>query len=186
MKRTALVLALALVLPGCVAFVAGAATGGMVVYEKRNVQTISDDTQIRHQVALKIKADLDFKDSHIAVASFNRVVLLVGEVPQASLREQAEKLARQVPKIKAIYNEIKVKHPISALSEANDSWITTKIKTQMLATNDLKSGLIKVVTEDANVYLMGKVTHHQADIAVDIARQVSGVQRVVKVFEYEK
>ena len=66
----------------------------------------------------------------------------------------------------------------------SDAWITTKIKSQMLATEDLKSGSIKVVTENGTVYLMGIVKHEQADIAVDIARQVSGVQKVVKIFQY--
>ena len=89
-----------------------------------------------------------------------------------------------MPDVTKVYNEIAVKGPTSSLSRASDSWITTKIKTQMLATKGLQSGSIKVVTENGAVYLMGMVSREQADTSVNIARQVTGVQKVVKIFQY--
>jgi osmotically-inducible protein OsmY len=93
-------------------------------------------------------------------------------------------LAHSVADVKRIYNEITIQGPTSSLTRTSDAWITTKIKSQMLATDDLQSGTIKVLTENGAVYLMGVVTHDQADMSVDIARQVSGVQKVVKIFQY--
>ena len=78
-----------------------------------------------------------------------------------------------------------IQGPTSSLTRTSDSWITAKVKSQMLANQDLKSGSIKVVTENGDVFLMGIVSRDQADIAVDIARQVSGVQKVVKIFQYK-
>src|SRR5207248_1056084 len=100
----------------------------------------------------------------------------------ASIRQEAEDIVRSVPEIKRIYNQITIKGPASSLTQASDSWITAKIKTEMLATKGLQSGTIKVVTENGTVYLMGTVNRDQADVAVDIARQVQGVQRVKEIF----
>jgi osmotically-inducible protein OsmY len=123
-------------------------------------------------------------NNHIEVTTFNQIVLLTGEVSTAEQRQQAEDIARNNPDVKKIYNELAVTGATSTLTRTSDSWITTKIKSTMLATEDLKSGTIKVVTENGTVYLMGMVSHDQADMAVDIARKVSGVQKVVKIFNY--
>lgn len=156
-----------------------------IVYDHRKVEQTIEDQNIANAVFDKIKAEPELaNNSHINVTSFNKVILLTGEAPNQNFRDMAESLARDVPKVKRVYNEIKIKGSTSSLSRASDSWITTKIKTQMLATEGLKSGSIKVVTEDGSVYLMGTVTQKQAGMAVDIARQISGVQRVVKVFQY--
>ena len=174
-------------LQGCV-FVAGAAAGAAgvaVVYDHRKLSSIMDDEKIANAIANQIKADQTLSDqTHIDVTCFNRVVLLTGEAPTADLRAQAETIAHNTPNVGRIYNEITIQGPTSSLTRTSDSWITTKIKSQMLATKDLKSGTIKVVTENGSVYLMGMVTRDQADMSVDIARQVSGVQRVVKIFQY--
>src|SRR5262249_10897020 len=125
-------------------------------------------------------------ESHVEVSVFNRVVLLTGETPNPAWKQQAEDIAKTVPEITRVYNQLTIQGPTSSLTRTSDSWITAKIKTEMLATEDLKSGSIKVVTENGVVYLMGIVNREQADIAVDIARQVSGVQKVVKIFQYKK
>ncbi|MBV9576098.1 MAG: BON domain-containing protein [Gammaproteobacteria bacterium] len=178
---------LALSLQGCV-FVAGAAIGAAaiaVVYDHRTIQNVLQDTEIANRVSDKLKMVSGLADeSHIEVTVFNRVVLLTGETPSAAWKQQAEELAKSVQDVSRVYNQISTQGPTSTLTRTSDSWITTKIKSQMLATEDLKSSSIKVVTEDGIVYLMGMVTHSQADIAVDIARQVSGVQKVMKIFQY--
>lgn len=187
-KRVLTITTLALSLQGCI-FVAGAAAGAAaiaVVYDHRKLESVVLDQRIATDVDEKIRAtpSLHTENTHINVTCFNQVVLLTGETTTPELRQEAESLSHTVPDVNRVYNEINVKGPTSTLTRTSDSWITAKIKSQMLATEDLKSGTIKVVTENGTVYLMGVVNRNQADMAVDIARQVSGVQKVVKIFQY--
>ncbi len=99
------------------------------------------------------------------------------------LKQQAEEIARGVKKVRTVHNQLQVGGPISMVARANDSWITTKIKTKMLASK-VPGRKVKVVTEDGVVYLMGMLPREQADAAVDAARSVYGVQKIVKIFEY--
>jgi osmotically-inducible protein OsmY len=188
MKKFALIVLLSLSLQGCI-FVAGAAAGAAavaVVYDHRKFEQIKQDRDINNGVLEKVSHIPNMsQDGHVNVTVFNNVVLLTGEVTTSSLREQAEAAAHEVPGVSKIYNQITIKGPTSSLTRASDSWITAKIKTQMMAVKDLKPSMIKVVTENGTVYLMGIVSHEQADTAVDIARQVSGVQKVVKIFQYK-
>lgn len=178
-----------LLLQSCV-FAVGAAAGAAAiaaVYDHRKVEAVVKDQTIANDVIAKINATpaLHSETTHINVACFNGVVLLTGETPSAELRQDAENMARNVPDVNRVYNQITIRAPSSSLSRTSDAWITAKIKSQMLATEDLKSGTIKVVTENGTVYLMGVVSKEQADTCVDIARQVSGVQKVVKIFQYK-
>ena len=144
-----------------------------------------EDTKTANKITDQIRQIPALHDqSHIEVTVFNHVVLLTGQTPNPTWRQQAETIAKSVPKVTRVYNQISLQGPTSTLTRTSDSWITTKIKGQMLATEDLKSSSIKVLTENGVVYLMGTVNRQQADIATDIARQVSGVQKVVKVFQY--
>lgn len=181
------ILTLALSLQGCF-FVAGAAAGAAaiaVVYDHRTINKILLDADIANQISNRInKVPALSNDSHIAVTVFNHVALLTGETPRLEWKQQAEEIAKTVPGVARVYNQLTIQGPTSSLIQTSDAWITTKIKGEMLATEDLKSGTIKVVTENGVVYLMGIVKRDQADIAVDIARQVSGVQKVVKIFQY--
>lgn len=187
MKKLITILSLTLSLQGCI-FVAGAAAGAAaiaVVYDHRTIQNSLQDTEIANKVADKIKAVPALRDdSHIEVTVFNRVVLLTGETPKPAWRQQAEEIAKTVPDVGRVYNQLTIQGPTSSLTRTSDSWVTTKIKSQMLATEDLKSSSIKVVTENGVVYLMGVVNREQADTAADIARQASGVQKVIKIFQY--
>lgn len=175
-------------LSGCI-FVAGAAAGAAaitIVYDHRTLEKAVKDTKTANKIADRIRAVPHLRDeSHIEVTVFNGIVLLTGETPNKDWRQEAEDIARSVPNVSRIYNQLAIQGPTSSLTRTSDSWITTKIKSQMLATENLKSGSIKVVTENGVVYLMGIVTRQQADNAVDIARQVSGVTKVVKVFQYK-
>lgn len=187
-KKILPILALSFSLQGCI-FVAGAAIGAAgiaVVYDHRKLEAVMQDQDIGNAVIAKLKATPDFynQGTHINVTCFNRIVLLTGETTTKTLRDDASNLAQNVSGVKRVYNEIIVKGPTSPLTRASDTWITTKIKTEMLATQDLKSSTIKVVTENGTVYLMGIVSHAQADMSVDIARQVAGVQKVIKIFQY--
>lgn len=172
-------------LTGCVAaFLAGAAAGGIVVSDQRDVATIKDDSFIYHRILSRIVKDPVFSESHIVISSFNRVVLLVGQTPVASLKVTAEKIAGGTPNVTRVYNEITIAPPATMKERSYDTWITTTVKAHMLAEKGLRSGSIKVVTEARTVFLMGVLTKSQADLAVEVARQVEGVERVVKVFQY--
>ncbi len=185
--RIFIIIAIALALQGCI-FVAGAAAGAAgvaVVYDHRKLEKILLDEKIAKDATSKLRSITAIHEkAHIDVTCFNQIVLLTGEATTSEVRQQVEDIVRTIPDIKRIYNQISIKAPSSPLTQASDSWITAKIKTQMLATKGLQSGTIKVVTENGIVYLMGTVNRDQAETAVDIARQVHGVQRVMKILQY--
>lgn len=186
-KQALVISVLAFTLNGCI-FVAGAAAGAAaiaVVYDHRTISNTVSDTKLANKILDYIRGVPGLRnDSHIEVTVFNGVVLLTGQTPNPAWRQQAESIARSVPGVNKVYNQLTIQGPTSSLTRTSDSWITTKIKSLMLADDDLKSSSIKVVTENGDVFLMGIVSRQQADISVDIARKVTGVQKVVKVFQY--
>lgn len=174
-----------LLLTGCIAaFMAGASAGGLIVSDQRNLQERTDDSYITRRLDLNIVQDPEFKSCHIEPSAFNGIVLLVGEAPIASLKVSAEKIAQATPHVRKVYDELTVQPPVSFKQESKDTWITSAVKSAMLIKPKLRSGSIKVITENSTVFLMGLVTKEQANLAVDVARRVDGVKRVVKVFEY--
>ena len=185
--RILTLISLCFALQGCI-FVAGAAAGAAaiaVVYDHRMIKHSIEDTNISNKIITRIRAIPSLRDgSHIEATVFNGIVLLTGQTPNAEWKQRAEDIARSIPGVVRVYNQISIEGPTSSLTRTSDSWITTKIKGEMLAEKDLKSSSIKVVTEGGVVYLMGIVTRQQSDVAVEIARQVSGVQKVVKIFQY--
>ena len=132
----------------------------------------------------KAHADLTSPTSHIVVTSYNGMVLIAGQTPRAELKDRAEQAARTVQGVKRVYNELQVLQPTSALARSNDALLTTKIKTQMLADNSVPSSRIKVVTENGIVYMLGLVTQQEAASAAAVVQGVSGVQKIVKLFQY--
>ncbi|MFT4060530.1 MAG: BON domain-containing protein [Legionella sp.] len=181
-KSITLVLATVL-LAGCVAAVVTGAAVGMV-YDKRGVITMEADARLFHVIHKAIVTNPQLRDSRILVTSFNRVVLLVGQTPAASLRVLAEKIAQSTPGVQRVYNEVSVKYPIPLTQRTKDSWITSQVRSSMLTRAGLESGSIRIVTENGIVYLMGIVDAYQANLAVDVARRVNGVRKVVKIFQY--
>ncbi|MES2204736.1 MAG: BON domain-containing protein [Pseudomonadota bacterium] len=170
-------------------FVAGAAVGaaaaGAVVFDKRTAKESADDKAITEKIEDRLNDNAEIESSgHIVVATFNGVVLLAGDVPTQTLQEQVSTIAKTVPGIVKLYNQVVVSGKPSTLSRMNDSYITAKIKTQMVATDSLESSEIQVVTVAGTVFLMGVVSQEQASIATDIAQHVSGVVKVVRVFQY--
>lgn len=174
---------LGILLTGCFSFTNGN-NGGLVVNEQRSLKAINADQVTHHTANMMIVKDPAFKNSNIDIISFNHDILLIGETPHASLRVKAEKLVSALPGVQRIYNEITISSPSSLITRSSDTWITAKVRANMLTAPGLKSGQIKVASENGVVYLMGHVTRSQADSAVEVARRVAGVQRVVKVFRY--
>lgn len=181
---TMVVMLLSVLLGGCFAAVAVGAAGGLIVYDQRSIPMIERDARIFYNLRKDIVSKPEFHDSRISVTSFNEVVLLTGQTPSASLRVQAEKIALATPRVRRVYNEISVGQPIALSKQGNDTWITGQVRSKLLTQKDLSSGSIRVVTEDGNVYLMGAVTPEQATLATSAARQIKGVRKVVKVFQY--
>mgnify|MGYP006116556105 FL=1 len=116
--------------------------------------------------------------------SYNTVVLLTGETPTNALRQKALELVKSIDKVTHVYNEITIAAPSSMVSRTSDSYITTKVKTQMFANKNLIGIEIKVATDKGVVYLMGIVSRAESEIATEIARQTGGAQKVVKLFQY--
>jgi osmotically-inducible protein OsmY len=188
MTKKILALCLAtLALQGCFgAFLAGAAIGGAVVYKGRNYEQEYNDVTIALKAQEKINQDYELKhNTRIVISSYNGVVLLTGQAPAQSMRLRAIQLVKTVPNIKRVYDEITIANPISATVQSNDAWITTKVKSQLLATKGLDSSQIKVVTEDGVVFLIGVTTPMQTKIAADVARKVTNVRKVVTLFEFQ-
>ena len=182
--RSLIVLLLGALLTSCAAIVAVGAAGGLVVYDRRSMSMIERDARIFYQVHTKIIRDPRFRDSRILVTSFNEVVLLVGQTPTASLRVVAENIARSAENVRRVYDEITVDYPLALTQRSKDSLITAQVRSKMLTQKGLESGSIRIVTENSVVYLMGIATHEQANLAVNVARQVVGVRKVVKIFQY--
>jgi osmotically-inducible protein OsmY len=184
MKIKTVILLLTVLLAGCAAVVVVGAAGGMVVYDRRSVTMMERDARIFYVVRKAIVTDPRFRDSRIMVSSFNQVVLLVGQTPTASLRVVAEKIVHDTPNVRRVYDEITIDYPLPLADRSKDTWITSQVRSNMLTQKGLESGSIHTVTERGVVYLMGIVTQEQSTLAVNVARKVNGVNKVVKLFQY--
>lgn len=181
-----LTLSSALVVTGCApVIVAGAAGGAAAAHDQRSGQAIIDDQFIEAKAKDAVYQDPAMaKRIHINITSYNRVVLLTGEALSKGERAKVIDIVRHLDKVRRVHNEIRIADLSGFKARSVDSWITSKVKAQMIATKGFDSTRVKVVTEAGSVYLMGLVTREQGTQAADIARQVSDVKRVVKLFEY--
>lgn len=144
-----------------------------------------DDFQIETGVGVNIKkAHSELESARVNVHAFNAVVLLTGEVSREELRSIAGDTARRFRGVRQVHNEIQVRDSASLMSRASDSWITTKVKSRLIAYKDIDAGKIKVITDNGVVYLMGLVFPEQGNKAANVASTTKGVRQVVKVFEY--
>lgn len=175
--------ALALPLGGCVEMaVVGAGAGALMLTDRRISETYLADEGIELRANNRIGEK--FGDRvHVNVTSYNRTVLLTGEVPDTETRDAVEKLATSVNEVRRISNELQISGITSYSARSNDVYLTSKVKARFLDSAKFSVNHIKVVTENGVVYLLGLVTQHEADSAVEVARTTGGVQRVVRVFE---
>ena len=179
------VLGLAPQLQGCLPLVAGGAgVTALALNDRRTVGTQTEDKEIDLRGERRVNER--FGDRvHINVASFNRNVLLTGEAPDAATKAQIENIAREIPNVRGVVNEIQIAGVSSYTARASDSYLTSKVKARFVDNGGIVSAnLVKVVTESSVVYLLGLVTRKEAETAVEIARTTDGAQKVVRVFEY--
>jgi osmotically-inducible protein OsmY len=173
----ALAAALAGSLSACVPLVVGgAAVSAMVAVDRRTsgAQLVDEGIVLR---------DAFGAAAHFNITSYNRQVLLTGEVPDEAAKQRAEQIVSRVENVRTIVNELAIGGTSTIVQRSSDVLITGKVKASLVDAKDLYAGAFKVVTESSTVYLMGRVTQREADRATAIARQVSGVQRVVRIFE---
>ncbi len=188
LRKSALtaLLALGLVpaLQGCFPVVVGGAGMAVAVaVDRRSSGTYMDDESIEWKALNRINGELGDK-VHLNTTSYNRKLLLTGEVFNEESRVTAERIARGVENVKEVVNELRVA-PTSGLGgRSNDSYISSKVKARFVDQKEFRIQHVKVTTEAATVYLMGIVTEREAAAATEIARTTTGVGKVVKVFEY--
>lgn len=174
------------VIQGCFGVaVTGTAIGGITMQDRRTPGKYIDDEIIELNVLSSIlEDDATLNQTHISVTSYNGRVLLTGEAPGESLRRRIVEIARAIPGVQFVQNEIALQAPSTLAARARDSLVTGKVKVALLAENKIRSVHVKVVTERGIVYLMGLLRQDEADRATEVARRVAGVQRVVKVMEF--
>ncbi|MEZ8113898.1 BON domain-containing protein [Vibrio splendidus] len=176
---------LTLSLSGCAGiFIAGAATTANLVTDTRTTKQIWNDNNIEFEVAAITNKQPYRGNVRITASSYRGSVVLMGQATTDSERRAFENQAKEVLGVESIHNQVRVKEPLTISAISNDSWITTKVKSALLANADLNGIKVKVITEDSEVFLLGLVSREHADIATEVARNVSGVKQVIRAFEY--
>ena len=176
-------------LPGCALLIAtgviaGVGTGTAVSQDRRTGGIFVEDEGIEMRGGRRISEKFG-SNVHVNVTSFNRNVLLTGEVPSESVKKEIGNLVAGVENVRNITNEVAVGEISSFMSRSNDALITSKVKGRFMDAGKFQINHVKVVTENGVVYLLGMVNRQEAQSAVDIASSTSGVNKVVKVFEYQ-
>lgn len=180
----AALLASALATSACVPLVAtGAAVGTMAVLDRRTIGAQTEDQEIELRAANRIREALK-QPGGVSVTSFNRKVLLTGQVADEQDKRIAESAVAGLQNVRSIHNELQVMGRPSLSATAADTAITARVKTALIQAQDIHGNAVKVVTESGTVYLMGLVSRREADRAAQVASRVAGVQRVVTVFEF--
>jgi osmotically-inducible protein OsmY len=171
-------------LSGCVEMmVGGAVMGAVATADRRTLGAQTEDKTITVKSELRVPK-MAGDDAHVNIASFNRKVLLTGEVRDEATKSKVESEVRSIGGVQTIANELEISGPSSYTSRSSDALITTKVKASLVDMKTISATSFKVVTERGTVYLMGRVTQREGQVAADVARGVSGVQRVIKIFDY--
>jgi osmotically-inducible protein OsmY len=171
-------------LSGCVEMmVGGAVMGAVATADRRTLGAQTEDKTITVKAELRVPK-IAGADAHVNIASFNRKVLLTGEVKDEATKARVESEVRSIDGVLSVANELEIAGPASYTSRSSDALVTTKVKASLVDMKTISATSFKVVTERGTVYLMGRVTQREGQVAADVARGVSGVQKVVKILEY--
>ena len=161
----------------------GVIGGAMVASDRRTTGIQVEDEGIEQRSATAIRENFGSKE-HINITSYNRQVLITGEVTSDTARSQVEQLIGRVQNVRSVVNELAVGQVSSTSERASDVLLVAKVKASMVDTEDVFANVFKVVGERGTIYLMGRVTQRESKRATEVVRGVSGVKRVVRVFEY--
>jgi osmotically-inducible protein OsmY len=171
-------------LSGCVEMmVGGAVMGAVAASDRRTLGAQTEDKAIDVKSAAKLNG-LVGERGHVNVTAFNRRVLLTGEVRDEGMKAAVEREVQAIDGVQSVVNELEVAGPASYTSRSSDTLVTTKVKASLVDMKTISANSFKVVTERGTVYLLGRVTQREGNLATDVTRGVSGVQKVVKLFEY--
>ncbi|NKC16150.1 MAG: BON domain-containing protein [Gammaproteobacteria bacterium] len=155
------------------------------ILDRRTPGTVIDDELIEIRGVQAFFQDKAINEqTHINVTSYNGIILLSGEAPTEALKQRATTLVSNIEKVRQVYNEVRAAAPSTLGVRGSDAYLSAKVKTALFAHGNVPAHLIKVVTENSTVFLMGLTTRAEADAATNVARKIGGVQRVVKLFEY--
>jgi osmotically-inducible protein OsmY len=183
MRTLALAAAAAGTLGGCAALAIGAAAGtALVVVDRRTAGVQLEDQNIELKSLTRVREVLGDR-GHVNVTSYNRMALITGEVPTEADRAAVEQAIARIENVRSTVNDLAVMGPSSLTARSNDAILTSKVKATYVDAKDVQATSVKVVTERGTVYLLGRVTEREASRAVELARSISGVQKVVRVFE---
>ncbi len=188
MKKTLLISLLlgATLLPtlqGCIPFVAaGATAGALATFDRRSLGTQTEDESIEWKASALVNEKLGDK-AHINFTSYNRKVLLTGEVPTSEAKAEAERLVLGVNHVQSVYNELLIRPASSFSDRSNDSFITSKVKSRSVDSGKFNPVHVKVITEAGTVFLLGMVTQPEANSAIQVARTTAGAKTVVNLLE---
>lgn len=175
---------------GCIATAVGvgaaaSVTSVDVVHDRRSLGEYFDDNAIEITLKQHILRDSDLRNNtHLNGTSYNGILLLTGEIPDETTKQQITDYATKIEGVRQVVDETRIAGTTAFFSRTNDTWLTSKVKSMMIKELQLGANRIKVKSEYGNVYLMGIVTAEEADAATQIASSIRGVVRVVKVFEY--
>jgi osmotically-inducible protein OsmY len=187
LHRTALLAALlsgATLLSACAPLIIGGAMAGtaLIALDRRTSGTQVEDQAIELKAVSRVRETVGDR-GHVNVTSYNKLALISGEVANEADKAAVEQAVARIENVRSIVNELAITAPAALTSRSNDSFLTSKVKASFVDAKDLQANAFKVVTERGIVYLMGRVTEREAGRAADVARGVSGVQKVVRVFE---
>ena len=184
MRNLLFILLISTSLQGCFPVIAaGAGAGALMVQDRRTSGAYIEDEAIEDKSFNRITTQ--YKNTvHVNVTSFNRNVLLSGEVPDETTRIQIERIVANVQNVGKIHNELSVGMSSSLASRSNDALITSNVKMRFLQDKRFSATSVKVITENGAVYLMGIVNHKEAEAASEVASGSKGVARVIHLFEY--
>jgi osmotically-inducible protein OsmY len=171
-------------LQGCIGVLAGGAIAtGFASTDRRTLGAQTEDKGISLKAGSRVEAVVG-TPSHINATSYNRKLLLTGEVRSEDAKQAAGKEAAAIPGVEGVFNELTVGETSSVGTRSNDTYITSKVLASLFDAKDVFSNSFKVVTENGVVYLMGLVTQREGDRGAEIVRGINGVQKVVTVYEY--
>jgi osmotically-inducible protein OsmY len=186
LKKTSLAIALVAALAGGLSacaplIIGGAAVGAIMTFDRRTSGAQLEDEGIELRGASRLREAMG--SAHVNITSYNRQVLLTGEVPNEQAKQTAEQVVSRVDNVKGVVNDLAVMANTTLAQRSSDTLITGKVKASLVDDSNLYVGAFKVVTERGVVYLMGRVTQREADRATQLARTIGGVQRVIRIFE---
>lgn len=188
MHKIVLLFIISITLIGCTGeILAPVAAGSWFNHDRRTTKAIIDDQTISIKTNLAIARNRDlWKNSHVSTLSYNNSLLLVGQTKTMADKLEVEKIAQRINGVCSIYNQISVSQPIPLSVRSNDTWITTQVKARILSNRNVGMNRVKVITEDGVVYLMGSLTSDEEQTAINIARKVPCVKKVVTVIERQE